>query len=111
MGCALSGAVPTAIAIRDAHVVTVSGEDLPKATVLLRHGLIEDVGGQLVIPADAWVIEGAGLTVYPGFINALSSWGLTSRPAAATRPRPMSRGCEDRRTGRKISAMSGRLIR
>jgi hypothetical protein len=78
-GIRLPGSVPSAIAIKDAHVVTVSGEDLPKATVLLRNGLIEDVAAQLAIPADAWVIEGAGLTVYPGFVNALSNWGLAKR--------------------------------
>ncbi|MBV8069212.1 MAG: hypothetical protein JO270_04855, partial [Acidobacteriaceae bacterium] len=75
-GAALRAEVPSAIAIRDAHIVTVSGEDLPKGTVLLRDGLIQDTGANIVIPADAWVIEGAGLTVYPGFIDALSSWGI-----------------------------------
>jgi hypothetical protein len=69
-------AAPPAIAIRDAHVVTVSGPDLPKGTVLLRDGLIQDVGSGTPIPADAWVIDGAGLTVYPGFINGLSTWGI-----------------------------------
>lgn len=69
-------ATPPAIAIRDAHVVTVSGPDLPKGTVLLRDGLIQDAGPGISIPADAWVIDGAGLTVYPGFINALSTWGI-----------------------------------
>lgn len=78
-------AVPSAIAIKDARVVTVSGADLPKATVLLRDGLIQDVGPNLTIPADAWVIDGAGLTVYPGFIDALSTWGIPG--AAATPPR------------------------
>ncbi|MBV9404652.1 MAG: amidohydrolase family protein [Acidobacteriaceae bacterium] len=68
-----------AIAIKDAHVVTVSGADMPKATVVLRDGLIEDVGPSVTVPADAWVIDGAGLTVYPGFIDALSTWGI---PAA-----------------------------
>ena len=103
LGTALRGSVPTAIAIRDAHVVTVSGDDLPKATVLLRNGLIEDVGAQLAIPADAWVIDGAGLTVYPGFVNALSSWGLAGAGAPANRTtgaaaaaEPRVRGPEDR---------------
>lgn len=75
--------VPSAIAIKDAHVVTVSGADLPKATVLLRDGLIQDVGPNLAIPADAWVIDGTGLTVYPGFIDGLSTWGI---PGAAATP-------------------------
>ncbi len=72
----LHAEVPSAIAIKDAHVVTVSGEDLPKATVILRDGLIQDVGASASIPADAWVIDGSGLTVYPGFINSLSTWGI-----------------------------------
>src|SRR6476661_5984757 len=76
----LQAEVPSAIAIQDARVVTVSGEDLPKATVLLRDGLIQDVGVGLAIPRDAWVIDGAGLTVYPGFIDGLSRWGLAASP-------------------------------
>ncbi|HEY7306415.1 MAG TPA: amidohydrolase family protein [Bryobacteraceae bacterium] len=72
-------AAPMAIALRDAHVVTVSGPDLPKATVLLRDGLIQDVGPNISIPADAWVIDGTGFTVYPGFINGLSTWGIPAQ--------------------------------
>ncbi len=111
---ALRAEVPTAIAIKDAHVVTVSGEDLPKATVVLRDGLIQDVGAGATIPADAWVIDGTGLTVYPGFINALSTWGIPqpapnragagtanaaqqAAPATpTTTPAPRSHGPEDR---------------
>jgi hypothetical protein len=106
LAATLSAEVPSAIAIKDAHVVTVSGEDLPKGTVLLRNGLIENVGAQLTIPPDAWVIDGSGLTVYPGFINGLSEWGLPSTPAGAGRagatpaatvtPEPRSHGPEDR---------------
>ena len=36
--------VPSGMAIRNARVVTVSGAVLPKATVLIRDGLIEAVG-------------------------------------------------------------------
>ncbi len=71
----------TAVAIKDAHVVTVSGEELPKATVVMRDGLITEVGSAVSVPADAWVIDGSGLTVYPGFIDAMSTWGI---PAPAT---------------------------
>lgn len=77
---------PSVVAIRDAHVVTVSGADLPKATIVLRKGLIEDVGPNVTIPAGAWVIDGSGLTVYPGFIDGLSTWGIPGAiPAAAGR--------------------------
>jgi hypothetical protein len=85
LGVALSAAsaVPSAVAIKDAHVVTVSGAELPKGTVLLRDGLIQEVGPNVAIPPDAWVIDGTGLTVYPGFIDALSTWGI---PGAAATP-------------------------
>jgi hypothetical protein len=93
---ALQGEVPLAIAIKDARVVSVSGADLPKGTVVLRDGLIQDVGPNLAIPADAWVIDGSGLTVYPGFIDGLSTWGIPGaveppgggRPAGAPGPAP-----------------------
>lgn len=95
-GIAVPSEVPSAIAIKDARVVTVSGADLPKATVLLRDGLIQDVGPGIAIPADAWVIDGSGLTVYPGFIDGLSTWGIPGaveppgggRPAGAPGPAP-----------------------
>jgi len=74
------------IAIKDAHVVTVSGADLSKGTVVLRDGLIQEVGESVNIPAGAWVIDGTGLTVYPGFIDGLSTWGIPSAvPQTASR--------------------------
>jgi hypothetical protein len=79
----LRAEVPSAIAIKDAHIVTVSGEDLARGTVVLRDGLIQDVGANVAIPADAWVIEAEGLTVYPGFIDGLSTWGLQAAAMAA----------------------------
>ena len=106
-----AGEVPSAIAIKDAHVVTVSGAEMARGTVVLRDGLITQVGANATIPADAWVIDGAGLTVYPGFIDGLSTWGIPPTPTAtpATRaagaggtppataaPEPRVRGAEDR---------------
>ncbi len=72
----LQASPPTAYAIRGARVVTVSGAVLDRGTVLIRDGLIQDVGADLAIPADAWVIDGQGLTVYPGLIDALSTLGF-----------------------------------
>ncbi len=66
---------PAAYAIRDARVVVEAGTVLPKATVIIRDGLIVAVGPDLAIPADALVTEGKGLTVYPGFLDAGSSRG------------------------------------
>src|SRR5947209_8693260 len=67
---------PTVFAVRDARVVVEPGRVLPKATVVIRDGLIEAVGADVKPPADALVTDGSGLTVYPGFIDALSNWGF-----------------------------------
>lgn len=74
---------PSSIAIRDAKIVPVSGPAIPNGTVVLRNGLIEAVGANVQPPADAWVIDGKGMTVYPGLIDAMSSIGLP-QPAATT---------------------------
>src|SRR5579863_628339 len=78
---------PGPIALRGARVVTVSGPVLEKGTVLLRNGLIEAVGENIDIPKDAWVIDGQGVTVYPGLIDSLSTVGLPETPAQSTQPR------------------------
>ena len=67
---------PAVFAVRDARVVVEPGKVLPKATVVIRDGLIEAVGADVKPPADALVTDGTGLTVYPGFIDALSNWGF-----------------------------------
>ena len=63
--CAFAEA-PQAVAIRNARIVTVSGPVIGKGTVVVRNGLIEAVGENVAVPADAWVVEGEGMTVYPG---------------------------------------------
>ncbi len=75
---------PGVIAIRNARVVTVSGPTLDKATVVVRDGLIQDVGQNVSVPADAWIIEGEGLTVYPGLIDALGTIGIAEATPATT---------------------------
>src|ERR1039458_6321108 len=75
-----------AVAIHNAKIVTVSGSGsvIDKGTVVVRNGLIEAVGENVAVPSDAMLVEGEGLTVYPGLIDALSTWGQPgAAPAAA----------------------------
>jgi hypothetical protein len=74
------GGEPQYFAIRGAKVVPVSGPPVENATIVVSRGLITAVGKDLAIPAEAWVIEGKGLTVYPGLVDAFTDVGI---PAAA----------------------------
>jgi len=78
LGMALSAGAeePRYFAIRHARIVPVSGPEIKSGTVVIAKGLIVAVGEDVEIPPEAWIIEGKGLTVYPGFINALSDLGL-----------------------------------
>ena len=72
------------MAIHNAKIVTVSGPVIAKGTVILKDGLIEAVGENVAVPAGAWVVDGEGMTVYPGLIDALSTVGMPgAAPAAA----------------------------
>src|SRR5450631_3404446 len=101
------GGEPRSFAIRGAKVVPVSGPAMDDATVVVSLGVIAAVGKDVAIPADAWVIEGKGLTVYPGFIDGFTDVGLIAAPASGgggesgRPPAPgnaavISRGPEDR---------------
>jgi imidazolonepropionase-like amidohydrolase len=68
--------VPSAYAITGARIVPVSGTPIANGTIVIRDGLIAAVGARVSVPADARVIDGAGLTIYPGFIDAYGSLGL-----------------------------------
>src|SRR5512138_3403705 len=66
---ALRADAPNVYAIRGARIVTAAGAPIETGTVVIRHGTIEAVGARVVIPPDAVVVDGAGMTVYPGLID------------------------------------------
>jgi imidazolonepropionase-like amidohydrolase len=71
------------IAIRNARIVTVSGPDIERGTVVIRDGKIEAVGANVTVPAGAQSIDGSGLSVYPGMIDAGTNMGLVEVPQGA----------------------------
>jgi Amidohydrolase family len=81
-----------AVAIHNAKIVTVSGSVINKGTVVVRNGLIEAVGENVAVPSDAMLVEGEGLTVYPGLIDALSTWGQPGAAPAAAATATAGRG-------------------
>jgi hypothetical protein len=84
----LAGAQRSAIdtyAITNARIVTVSGPTIERGTVVVRNGLIAAVGANVNAPSDARIIDGAGLSVYPGLIDSYTNLAL---PDAAPSPSP-----------------------
>ena len=70
-------------AIRNARIVTVSGADIENGTLVIRDGKIESVGANVNVPAGAQTIDGSGLSVYPGMIDAGTNMGLVEVPQGA----------------------------
>ncbi len=101
---------PRFYAIQGARIVTGTGDVIEGGTIVLENGLVTGVGRNVAIPPEAWVIEGDGLTVYPGLIDSLTDLGLRSggdegrgrrgrsggKQERASRETPYSTGPEDR---------------
>ncbi len=67
-------------AITGARIVTVSGSVIENGTVVIQNGKIAAVGSGSNIPSGAERIDGKGLTVYPGMIDAGTNMGLAEVP-------------------------------
>jgi len=101
-GVHAQGGEPQYFAIRGAKVVTVSGPPIEGATIVVSRGIITAVARDAAVPPEAWVIEGQGLTVYPGLVDAFTDVGIPTPPPSAgesgppRRPQQQARGPEDR---------------
>jgi imidazolonepropionase-like amidohydrolase len=74
---------PHIYAITGARIFTAAGSPIPTGTVVIRNGLIERADASGAVPADAQVIDGRGLAVYPGLVdmNNLSIATVPENPA------------------------------
>ena len=72
---AVLGSVPAAaqdIAVRNATVLTITGETIENGTVVVQDGRITAVGTDVEIPDGVRVIDGTGQYLMPGLIDAHS---------------------------------------
>ncbi|HTG28058.1 MAG TPA: amidohydrolase family protein [Methylomirabilota bacterium] len=106
------GGEPPYFAIRGAKIVPVSGHAAENSTIIISRGIITAIATDAKIPDEAWIIDGKGLTVYPGLIDSFTDVGLIATPspgapaagtpgATESAPRPpqpqtAARGPEDR---------------
>jgi imidazolonepropionase-like amidohydrolase len=69
------------LAIINARIFPVTGPAIERGTIVVRDGRIEAVGAGVPPPPGAEILDAAGQEVYPGFIDARTSLGL-SEPGA-----------------------------
>lgn len=68
--------LPDHYALTNARIVVSPGRVIENGTVILRNGRIAAVGAQVPVPASAIRLDLSGRTVYPGLIDAATSFGL-----------------------------------
>ena len=73
---------PNVYAIRGARLVTAAGTPIESGTIVVRRATIEAIGATVSVPSDADVIDGKGLTVYPGLID-LGNTQVADQPIPA----------------------------
>ncbi len=67
---------PTTYAFINATVVVNSSTKLESATIMVKNGVIENVGPGLPIPKGAMIIDCKGKTIYPSFIDINTNYGM-----------------------------------
>ncbi len=74
---------PAVHAFTNARIVVSPGKILAKGTLVVRNGTIESVGENVSVPADARVWNMERMTLYPGFIDLASDYGMPKPPEPA----------------------------
>ena len=82
------------VLIRNATIMTATGQEIQGGSILLRDGKIVAVGTAVDAPSDATVVDGTGKWVTPGVIDTHSHLGVYAAPGTfaesdgneATRP-------------------------
>ena len=72
----LPAADSNSVLVRNVTVHPVTGPDIPNGSVLVLDGKIAEVGAKVAAKGGARVVDGHGLHLYPGLINAGTNVGL-----------------------------------
>lgn len=65
------------VLIKNATVITVTGEDLTETDILVRNGLISQIGKNLSAPSGVSTVDATGKFVLPGIIDAHSHLAIS----------------------------------
>ena len=80
----LHDSAPRVHALTGATVVVSPDKTIENATVVIRDGLIESVGANIDTPDDARVWDLTGKTLYAGFIDAYTNFGIAKEESKKT---------------------------
>jgi hypothetical protein len=95
----LAAPVTSTFVLRNATIVQKPGQVITGGMVLVKDGLIREVGKTVSVPADAQVVNADSMYVYAGFIDGLSSTGVPRpEPQQAPTPGGGGRGSQQRPT-------------
>jgi len=75
----LAGTAPAqdgALLIRNATIHPVTSPPVENASLLVRDGMIAEIGAKIAAPKGTAVVEGRGLHVYPGMIDSGTTLGM-----------------------------------
>ena len=61
---------PQIWAFKNANIIINPDESLEDGILVIRNGIIESIGKDIMIPDDATIIDAKGKTIYPGFIES-----------------------------------------
>lgn len=67
---------PSLTAIQNATIITEPGKSVANATLVIENGVIQSIERNNRAPEGARVIDGTGYTLYPGFIDPYSDYGI-----------------------------------
>ena len=68
------------VLIRNATIMTATGQEIPNGSIVLKDGRIVAVGAKVDAPTDAVVVDGTGKYVTPGLIDDHSHLGVYAAP-------------------------------
>jgi len=77
---ALRENTPSIFAFTNAKIVVSPGKVITKGALIVRDGTIEAVGDNVIVPADARVLDMTGYVLYPGLIDLSSDYGVPRPP-------------------------------
>lgn len=84
--------VSSTYAITNVNIIQAPGRKVDMGTVIIRNGIIQSIGRNLVIPPDAIVIKADSMYLYAGFIDGYSRAGVVKPKEEGSRERPKDPG-------------------